>query len=251
MADQNSRQDENQFPAIIAHTGTAGTSETVRLVATAAGALNTTATLSGGSNVNVVTGTQQTLGTVGVLNAGSVVITTGTVTTGSLSNVATLGTIQNLNTGTLAVVAAGSHVHTAGTVTTQIAGTMTALASGTITAGTVRVNWRPTAIGTTFGTLATAAGSAFGTLVAASGAGTEVMVTGCSIVCQAGTPDVRILIGTAITGLSVLAGGAWVPGGGIRTTFTPPIETAANSEITYHFVNAGTAFITLQYYNEV
>jgi len=293
---------------------------------------------AGGSNVNVVTGTQQTLGTVGVLNAGSVVVTTGTigninqigtvtvvnagsivqtagtVTTGTLQNlvsgtvtvgvgtvnvttgsiVVTSGTIGDLDTvGTLGVVEAGSInllkagtitrveggsvvvtvgtttvttgtivqasgtvttgsiVQTAGTVTTMLAGTLTALANGTITAGTVRVNWRPTAIGSTFGTLGTAGGSFFGTLVAASGAGTEIMVKGLSIVCQTGTPDVRILVGTAITGANVLAGGAWVPGGGIRAEFVPPHETAANSEITYHFVNAGTAFITLQYWNEV
>src|SRR3990167_9308195 len=80
MADQNSRQDENKFAALIAHTGTAGTSETIRLVADANGNLTVSGTVTaGGSNVNVVTGTQQTLGTVGVLNAGSVVVTTGTI----------------------------------------------------------------------------------------------------------------------------------------------------------------------------
>src|SRR3990167_3220205 len=116
MADQNSRQDENKFAALIAHTGTAGTSETIRLVADANGNLTVSGTVvAGGSNVNVVTGTQQTLGTVGVLNAGSVVVTVGTtnvttgsivqtagtVTTGSLTNLATLGTIQNVNAGTI------------------------------------------------------------------------------------------------------------------------------------------------------
>ena len=39
VADQNARQDQNQFPALIAHSGTAGTAETVRVVATAAGAI--------------------------------------------------------------------------------------------------------------------------------------------------------------------------------------------------------------------
>jgi len=91
-----------------------------------------------------------------------------------------------------------------------------------VTAGTVRENWRPVNIGSTFGTLATAAGSTFGTLVTASGVGTEIMVAGCSIVCQTGTPDVRILVGTAITGLSVLTGGAFVPSGGIARIFSPP-----------------------------
>ena len=42
--DQNARQDQNQFPALTAHTGTAGTAETVRVVATSAGAITFDAT---------------------------------------------------------------------------------------------------------------------------------------------------------------------------------------------------------------
>ena len=190
------------------------------------------------------------------------------MTTGSLTNVATAGTLLNLDKGTVTSVQGGTIGNlVSGTVTVGIgtvnvntgtlailtAGTVTNVASGSIvvTAGTFRQNWRPTNIGSTWGTLATATGSAFGTLISASGAGTAIIVTGCSIVTQSGTPDVRILIGTAITGASVLAGGAFVPSAGIRASFSPPIETAANSELTYHFVNAGTAFITLQYWNEV
>ena len=324
--------DGNQTPTIMGVIGTLGTADTRGTalplpvgVRAATGALmvhisGTDVDVSGaasGTNVNIVTGTQQTLGTVGVINSGSIVVTNGTVgigsitdlallgtvknldkgtitsvqggtinvvaagshvhtagtlTTGTLQNLvsgtintgsvvvnsgtigsvtalATLGTILNLNTGTIAVVAAGSHVHTAGTVTTMLAGTLTALANGTITAGTVRINHRNTNIGSTFGTLAVAAGSAFGTLVPASGAGTAIVVTGLSIVSVSGTPDVRILVGTAITGASVLAGGALVAGAGISMPFPVPHETATNQEITYHFVGAGTAFITLKYYN--
>lgn len=47
MADQNSRQDENQYNALLAHTGTAGTAETVRVVANSSGALN--ANVTGGT----------------------------------------------------------------------------------------------------------------------------------------------------------------------------------------------------------
>lgn len=46
MADQVARQDANQFPALTAHTGTAGTAEVIRLVADADGQLKTTASVS-------------------------------------------------------------------------------------------------------------------------------------------------------------------------------------------------------------
>ena len=52
---QNSKQDQNHFPALIAHTGTAGTAETVRVVGDSSGALN--AFITGGTvNVDVVVG---------------------------------------------------------------------------------------------------------------------------------------------------------------------------------------------------
>ena len=137
---QNALQDNSKNPALIAHSGTAGTALTRRITSSGTpGALDvmvvgTSVTIGGGSNVNIVTGTQQTLGTVGVLNTGSVVVTTGTigninkigtvgvvdtgsivqtagtVTTGSLSNLATIGTIQNLVSGTI--------VQASGTLTT-------------------------------------------------------------------------------------------------------------------------------------
>src|SRR3990167_9024475 len=158
------------------------------------------------------------------------------------------GTITKLGGGTVVVgggttnVTTGSIVQTAGTLTT---GTLQNLVSGTvnvglgtITAGTFRQNWRPTNIGSTFGTLGTANGSLFGTLAAASGAGTVRVISGCSIVVESGTADIRVLIGTAITGASVLAAGKFVPSAGITRDFNPPIETAANSELCYHFVGA-------------
>src|SRR3990167_8226645 len=112
-------------PALIAHSGTAGTALTRRITSTnTAGALDvhiagTSVEIGGGSNVNIVNGTQQTLGTVNVIETGSIIQKSGTVTTGSLSNLATLGTIQNLvggtvtvgninNIGTLNIVEAGS-----------------------------------------------------------------------------------------------------------------------------------------------
>jgi len=63
VADQNARQDQNQFPALIAHSGTAGTAETVRIVATTAGAVS----------VDVVSGEIiASLGTVSLLEKGTI-----------------------------------------------------------------------------------------------------------------------------------------------------------------------------------
>lgn len=128
----------------------------------------------GGSNVNIFTGTQQTLGTVGTLigagtvtnvgsltnlgtakevttvanlTNGSVNILTGTVTalTNGSVNVLT-GTIQSSGTttgvGVVTALTTGSVTVTNGTITTGTiqniaSGTINALASGTITAGTV------------------------------------------------------------------------------------------------------------------
>lgn len=173
-----------------------------------------------------------TVGTVNV-NTGSIVQTAGTVTTGSLSNVATLGTIQNLNTGTIAALTTG---------------TLAGLASGTITAGTFRQQWQPVNQVTSFGTLGTANGSLFATISGASGAGTKHIVSGLSLVVSSGTCEVMVSYGSALTGGSVLARGYFGPGGGIAREFNPPIESAANSEIIYHFVNAGTAYLTVQYW---
>ena len=86
MANQEAKQDPNQFPALILHTGTAGTAETVRATGQALGAQNvhiTGGTVIAGTLVSIASGTQQildTVGTIGVVNAGSVVVTNGTIT---------------------------------------------------------------------------------------------------------------------------------------------------------------------------
>ena len=117
-----------------------------------------------------------------------------------------------------------------------------------IVGGTFTQQWQPVNQVTSFGTLGTAGGSLFGTLSGTSGAGTKHIVAGCSIVVNSGTADVRVLIGSIITGGSVLTAGRFPPGGGIARTFTPPIASGTNSELIYHFVEAGTAFITVQYW---
>lgn len=59
MADQHARQDGNQFPALIAHSGTAGTAETVRVTAN-----------NGALDVNIA--------------SGSVTLTTGDIEIGAV-----------------------------------------------------------------------------------------------------------------------------------------------------------------------
>lgn len=194
---------------------------------------DTGGTLLAGTLTNLVSGT---------INA----IAAGTITAGTLTNLVS-GTVNALAAGTI----------TAGTLTNLVSGTINALASGTTTGGTLgnlnygTVNIDPTPIKITplvFGTLGTAGGSFFGTLSAASGAGTKHYITGVSVIGQTGTADIRILAGTAIQGTGVLGAGIVVPGGGFVRDYNMPFATGTNSEITYHFVGAGSAFIHINYW---
>src|SRR3990167_2916189 len=144
--------------------------------------------------------------------------------------------ISNVVGGTITKVNAGSIVVTAGTLIT-----------GTLGLVDQFDRQHPKQV-TSFGTLGTAGGSLFGTISGTSGGGTIHVVSGLSVVVNTGTADIRILIGSAIIGGSVLSGGAFPPGGGIARTFDPPIDSGTNSELIYHFVGAGTAFITVQYW---
>lgn len=137
-------------------------------------------------------------------------------------------------------------------------GAVTNLAGGTINngtfvanGGTVQINNVPIQAPLTFGTLGTAGGSFFGTISGTSGAGTKHYVTGFSIVQQSGTSDVRILTGSAIQGTGVITAGFFSPSGGIARDLTTPFVTGTNSEIIYHFVGAGTAYIVVNYWKGV
>ena len=147
-------------------------------------------------------------------------------TAGTLNTLGTVGVVNNIVTGTLAAV----------TSVTNLA------------AGTTQINPVPVPTMLTFGTLGTAGGSLFATISAASGAGTKHYVSGVDIVMQAGTADVRVLAGTVIQGTGVLAAGQFPAGGGISKRIIPAFPTGTNSELTYHFVGAGSAFITVNYW---
>lgn len=236
-----------------------GTLAEVTLVPTVTTVSNVT---NGTVRISVGTITTGSLSNVAMLNAGTVVIPTGTITTGSLTNLASLhtGTIQSVSevvkgtttlvstVTTLSNLTTGSIVVTSGTL-----GSVGALAqvhnAGTIQAGTVQINSKPVTTLVSHGTLGTAGGSFFATISAASGVGTNHWVTNVDVVMQSGTADVRILAGTAIAGTGVIAAGFFPgPGGGIAKHFMPAFSAGANSELTYHFVGAGTAFITVNYF---
>lgn len=83
MANQNAQQDDNRFPGLIAHQGTAGTAETIRVVATSAGAL--TVDLAGTEPIELIAGTVTRVSNIGTLESGSVTVTSmpsgGTIST--------------------------------------------------------------------------------------------------------------------------------------------------------------------------
>ena len=131
----------------------------------------------------------------------------------------------------------------------MVKGTVTRASNvGTLESGTLQINPDPVPTMLLFGTLGTAGGSFFATISAASGAGTKHFISGVDIVMDSGTADVRVLAGSAIQGTGVLAAGKFPAGGGISKIFTPAFETGTNSELIYHFVGAGTAFIHTSYW---
>lgn len=204
-----------------------------------------------GTVTTIAAGTQNTLGTVGVVNN----IVKGTVTrleTGTLAEVTlvptvtTVTTVSNLTNGTTRMSVG---TLTTGTLQNLVTGTINALAAGTITAGTIdRLNRRAPVVPTSYGTLGTAGGSAFGTISAASGAGTVHIVSGVSMVVMAGTVDAYLGFGTALNGAAVLARGNFAAGAGMAREFNPPIESGTNTEICYELAGAGTVYYTVQYW---
>lgn len=292
---------------------TLGTVGTVIGVGTISNVVTTSGTTTGVGTITNI----GSISNIGTMPASTLVLNTGTLTTGSLSNVALVGSVAGVGTISNIVTTSGTTTGV-GTVTTQGtllglgtltnlgsvtnvgsiaagvltslgtltgAGTLTNLGSvtnigtvkevttvptvsnltngsvnlltGTVTsvtnlaAGTVQINPTPVPTPLIQGTLGTAGGSFFGTLSAAAGAGTKHYISGLQVVVQSGTPDVRILAGSSIQGTGVLAAGQFVPSAGVVREFNPVFVTGTNSELIYHFVSAGTAFITVNYWKGV
>lgn len=143
----NAEYDANRNSTLIVTTGTpgtadtAGTAEVMRVGGNPTTGAMYVQDLGGGvagTFVNIATGTQQTLGTVGVLNNGTLAQVT------SVSNLAA-GTLTRIEGGTVTVLGVGTFVNivtgtqqTLGTVGVLNTGTIAALASGTITGGTLQ-----------------------------------------------------------------------------------------------------------------
>jgi hypothetical protein len=119
-------------------------------------------TTSSGGEIQHVRPDGGTLGAIDGLTNGTVRISVGTISTGTLQNLAT--------------------------------GTINALASGTISAGTIQISQISPYAGSSYATLAAAGGAAWGTLVGASGAGTRQYVNGVALYGVSGT--VRIAVTT-------------------------------------------------------
>ena len=174
-----------------------------------------------------------TIGNVGMLNAGTVsMLNAGTITT-----LGTMGTLGLLINGTLA---------SSGTTT----GVGTVSNIGTLNIGTVQISQTPTIKTTAYGTLGTAgAGTTFGTIQGTVGSGTEIIITGWSVVAISGTPTVSLAFGTAalpIQGTGVLMGGAFPAGGGIAQEVDNAINSGTNGLLIYG-ITSGTAFFTANY----
>lgn len=183
MADQNARQDDNKAYALIAHTGTAGTAETIRVVADGSGNLM----------VNVAAGE------VIAVSAGT--ITAGTINKGTIS----AGTIDVLKAGTITEILNGSIVVTAGTVTT----TASDIPGGTIDAITAL----PDLPGGTLDAIPNIPGGTIGEITNGS-----IVVTSATISAGtmqfSGTPSMNVVSGSvAVTAGTIGAFTADIPGG--------------------------------------
>lgn len=135
-------QDEKSLMGVVGTLGTADTGGTANILpvgvdpTTGALFVNNIGASSGGggTNVNIITGTQQTLGTVGNLNNGSVNILSGTLlNTGTFVNISTgtvnlITTLSNLTNGSVNILS--GTLQSAGTVTGV--GVVSALTNGSI-----------------------------------------------------------------------------------------------------------------------
>lgn len=281
MAFQDAKQDRNQFPGLLVVQGTAGTADIdpgtsillrvggnpvtgAMYVEDLAGATGTTNVSGTVVASNIITGTQATLGTVGVLNSGSVVVTAGTIgdldtvgTVGVLNSgsvVMTSGTVSVLNTvGTVGVINAGSVVATLGTVVgKQAVGAILAsnnplLMAGTWAGGTIsipavddtgllstRIDLITDGITVEGGTVDTIASLSGGTVSRVGtmlnlDKGTITRVEGGSIVQTAGTVTTGSIVVT--TGTIVQASGTLTTGSIVVTSGTIGFEglTGTNS----------------------
>ncbi len=225
-------------------------------------------------SINVTAGTIATMGTMGTLGLvntvttvttvsnltnGSVRMTVGTLTGGTLQNLVggTLGEITNLVGGTVTRLAQGSINVTAGTITagsiivtagTQTTGTVNTgtINTGTINTGTVTLQPYPAAQVLSAGTTTN---GTIGTLVVAAGAGTGIYVNSFSVNALSGTPEIVLSYALQAAGNQVVNRGAYPVGGGIAMSFPhPSYYGTANAALTWNtLANSGTFSLAVTY----
>lgn len=122
-----------------------------------------------------------------------------------------------------------------------------------VNSGTTQISKVPIQIGTPVHILGTAGAATWGTIVAASGAGTKQYVSRVSISGVSGTVDVvvtNIGIGGS-TGAGVLERMTVTPQSGITNNYDPVIPSGTNGTISYWLGGAGTANITVNYWQGI
>lgn len=180
--------------------------------------------------------------------ASAVLVTQGTQTNISVDNIGgAAGT--NYQVVKLDVGAAGAtspFTGTLGAVTNLAGGTVTALAKGTISAGTINIGTVDTvsAIHTNyFGTTVTSGTSVLGTIISAAGAGTRIYITDLMISVGAGTTEVILANGGTATPL--VGTMSFTAFGGLVSNFRTPIRTGTNGTLVFKQTANQTLSITV------
>lgn len=203
-------------------------------------------------NVGVSTGTITTgsIANIGVVHNAGTIAALPDLPGGTVDLITAVTTVNNLTNGSVRM--------TVGTLTTGSITNLAMLHAGTIDTvtnlndGTVHIDSLPVRTGTSYGTLGTTGAAVWGTLIAGAGAGTRAYVTGLAISIESGTVDCAITnVGTIATigGAGVLARGKYVPGGGIVRDFTNAQASGTGGTLAYYMGGAGTVSFIVNYYH--
>lgn len=209
--------------------------------------------------VSVGTIPQVSVGTIPNIPGGTIGLVTRVGNVGTLE-VGTISTLPNIPGGTIGVVSS---------VTNLVAGTLTALANGTVTAGTinnvgtvpgvgvvtsitnvaggtVKLNPNPSIWDNTYGT--TSAGT-IGTIVAAPSAGSAIIIDALSVNQISGTAEVLVSFGLAANGNGVVTRGLYPAGGGESKNYGFPVGgSTTGSALTWNILSgSGTVSYSVAY----
>ena len=157
-----------------------------------------------------------------------VVVQVGTITVGTITQIGTV-----VGQGTLAAVGI---IHNA----------------GTLQAGTLQLNPKPTRNILTYGTTLSGTAATYATMVGSQGVGTAIWVSDLSIIND-GTAVLQTMagFGTALNGAQVLAKGLFAANGGVEKSFDKAVNAAtSNLDLVGYIGGAGTATFCVSYWIE-